>query len=251
MREGFMTLRFFVVALGVWLVSFTAGSAQVVAVAGNGRMPTLAEQLQQHKIALTRKALTSALRNADAEIRELAALKLAEDGAKESIPVMEDAFAVESSEGAKVNIAFALAQLGDENGIVALTNACRDSALGTGSRLQAVRYTLDLNNNSCMTVVVAILRSHSEDDATYRMEALSLIPSFKHVSREDSQELLQSALGNLTDPTPAVRISAGDALARLGDIAAVPYLNDAAARDPDEMVRTQLESAMQRLQLKK
>jgi HEAT repeat protein len=126
--------------------------------------------------------------------------------------------------GTKVNIAFALAQLGDEVGISTLEEACHNSKVNPGFRLRAALYLLDLNSNACLPDVLGLLQSKEEDDASYRMEALSLVPSFKDVSEDESQKLLAATLDNLTDPTPAVRLSASDALARLGYASAIPYL---------------------------
>jgi hypothetical protein len=46
-------------------------------------------------------------------------------------------------------------------------------------------------------------------------------------------------------------MSASDALARLRDATAIPYLRNAIAAEQDEVVHAQLENALQRLQQKK
>jgi HEAT repeat protein len=110
---------------------------------------------------------------------------------------------------------------------------------------------LDLNSNACLPDVLDLLESRDANDASYRMEALSLVPGFKDVSEDESQKLLAATLRNLEDTTPAVRLSASDALARLGDATSIPYLRNAIASEQDEVVREQLEDALRRLQKKK
>jgi hypothetical protein len=163
-----MNSRAFVVAVALGLVSMLPVSAQIGAVPVNGRGPTLAERLQQHNIALTTSALVAALRSSDTEVRELAALKLAEDGAKETIPSIEEALTAETAPRAKVNIAFALAQLGNQRGTSALAGTCHNAALKPGPRLLAAQYMLDLSSNACLTAVLDVLQSRDEDDASYR-----------------------------------------------------------------------------------
>jgi HEAT repeat protein len=234
-------------------LNIAVGFALAVAapiVAQNGRAPTFAELLQKHHVALTKPALLAALRNPEAQVRDLAAAQLAEDKAQDAIPAITQALATERVPGTKVNIAFALAQLRNEAGISTLEEACHNSNVDPGLRLRAARYLLDLNSNACLPDVIELLQSKEEDDASYRMEALSLVPSFKDVSEDESQKLLGATLENLTDTTPAVRLSASDALARLGYASAIPYLHDAIGAEQDEVVREQLEDALRRLQQK-
>lgn len=226
-------------------------TSQLLVSAQNGRGPTLAERLQQHDIALTSSALVAALRSPDAEVRELAALKLAEDRAKQTIPSIEKALRSEEQPRAKVNLAFSLAQLGDHEGVTTLADTCHNAALKPDPRLLATRYMLDLNSDTCVTAVLDVLQGQDEDDAGYSMEALSLTPSFKHVSKEGSNRILASIVRNLQDPTPAVRLSAGDALASVGDSDAIPLLQNAIASEADQANRTFLEVALKKLQQKK
>src|SRR5260370_9412407 len=84
--------------------------------ASGGALPTVAELLKRHNVELTQSALVGALRNPDPEVRYLAAQKLAEDKAVETIPQIMDALASEKVPLTRMNIAFALAQFGEETG---------------------------------------------------------------------------------------------------------------------------------------
>ena len=53
---------------------------------------------------------------------------------------------------------------------------------------------------------------------------------------------------SLADPTPGVRISASDALVRLGKVDAIPALRNAIKVEQEESVLQQLNAALQRLQ---
>ena len=59
----------------------------------NGPGLTFGELLKRHNIQLTQPGLVDALRNTDPDVRYLAALKLAEDKAVETIPAIKDALA--------------------------------------------------------------------------------------------------------------------------------------------------------------
>ena len=71
----------------------------------NGPGPTFGELLKRHNIELTQQGLVDALRNTDPEVRSLAAQKLAEDKAVETIPAIKDALARESVPWTRMNIA--------------------------------------------------------------------------------------------------------------------------------------------------
>ena len=84
--ESFVTL-----ILAVALV----GSQPISQNNDGGPLPTFGEVLKRHNIQLTQPALVDALRDTDPEVRYLAAHKLAEDKAVETIPAIKDALASE------------------------------------------------------------------------------------------------------------------------------------------------------------
>ena len=94
--ESFKTL-----ILAVALV----GSQPISQQGFGGKPQTFDDLLKRHNIELTRQGLVDALRNTDPEVRSLAAQKLAEDKAVETIPAIKDALARESVPWTRMNIA--------------------------------------------------------------------------------------------------------------------------------------------------
>jgi HEAT repeat protein len=211
-----------------------------------GRDPTVAESLQNHNIALTKTALVAALRNPDQGVRALAAVMLAQDKATDTIPSIAEALARESVPRARLNIAMALAALGDERGSAVLKAVCSDSNAQISLRLDATIDLLNGGNDSCSTAVVEILESNADHD--YLASALTLAPRFRHATSNDSQKIFHLMVGALQDKEPSVRISAGDALRTLGSASAIPYLENAVTKEENEAVRSQLQAALEALQ---
>src|ERR1700757_1227436 len=79
-------------------------------------IPTFGELLRRHNIELTQSALIAALKNPDPDVRDLAAQKLAEDGATEATPAIIQALAAERVPWTRMNIALALAEMGESIG---------------------------------------------------------------------------------------------------------------------------------------
>jgi HEAT repeat protein len=231
--------------------SFLVGlllAALVPTIAQNSAPPTIAEALQKHHVAVTRPSLLVALRSPDAEVRGLAAAQLAEDKANDEIPAIEQALAVEQVSGTKVNIAFALGELGNASGVDALKRSCHDSGMEPVFRVRAAQYMLDLRSNVCLRDTLDLLETQSSDISSDLTGALSLVPQFKNVTVSESQELLAAVLRNLENAESSARMSAGNALAELRDSSAIPYLQNAITAESDEVGRESLENALQRLQ---
>ena len=230
-----------------------AGIALILATSAFGSRPeTITEALKRHHVALTRSALVAALQNSDPEIRGLAATQLAEEKATDVVPDIVQALTNEHAPLTRVNIAFALAQLGNEKGVKTLESACHESETVGGVRMRAAMYMVDfLHRNACFADVLDVLDSRNGDQAGNRIQALSLAPSFKGLSEDESRRLLAATINNLQDTTAAVRISASDALVRLGDASAVPHLQQAVSVEQDSVVRDALEGALKRLQQQK
>jgi len=243
-----MTFHSAIVAIVLGLALSAPVQAQLSASSENGRLPTLTERLKQYGVASTPSALSLALRSSEAEVRGLAANKLAEDKVKDAIPSIEQALDVENDEGTKINIAFALAQLDDRRGTDTLRTSCKNTSLNAGSRLRAARYLLRLNDESCLSAVVKIVQSQSASESDYRAEAISLSADFDRVSKADSKRIGMIVAASLADPEPGVRISASDALVRLGKADAIPALRNAIKVEREESVLLQLNAALQSLQ---
>jgi len=211
-----------------------------------GSPPTAAQILAQHHVSLSRDGLVSALRSDDAEIRSLAAEQLAVQGAEDSIPSVVEALEAEKIPKTRVDIAFALAQMGDERGIRALRQDCDNTTLPMYLRLSAASYLLYVRDQSCLRTVVEGLQPSYESGT--RIQALSLIPRFKGLSASESAGLRVLVLKSLRDQDPAVRLVASDTIRILGDLTAIPSLEAAISAEADVEIRTQMESDLRALQ---
>jgi HEAT repeat protein len=235
------------------ILGFAIGTAAQTRTPGssNGRLTTVDEALQSHHIELTRPAVVKALRNQDPEVRSLAAQKLAELNATETVPAIMDSLVVEKKPAIRVNIAFALAQLGETRGFDALQDACRDPGTRPDLRVLAARYMRDLKHEdaTCRSALVDMLQSPADPDA--RAQAASLLPRFQDLSPQESQKILQGVLKALEAPEPAVRLAASHALNEMGNKSAIPDLQKAVANEQDKSVRSQLQTDLQELQEKK
>ena len=202
--------------------------------------------LQRHNIELTQPALIAALKNPNPEVRYLAAQKLAEDKAVETIPLIVDAARSEKAPKTRMNMEFALAQFGEESGFAALEENCRSHASGIDARLQSAEYLLMLKRQSkvCLNAVLDGLQSDSDG---YKMQAAGILPGFHDLSREDAERVFGGLLQALGDSYPLVRLEAGQSLVRLGDARAVPELEKAIAAEPQQEVRWGLEQDVKRL----
>ncbi|HUG97431.1 MAG TPA: HEAT repeat domain-containing protein, partial [Nitrososphaera sp.] len=154
-----------------------AEAAQDLHVNEKRKLVTIEASLQQHNVALTQPALLAALRSTDAEVRWLAAQKLANDAARDAIPAIIEALDAEKVPRTKVNIASALAQLGDNRGTVALRDVCDDVRTRSSIRMLAAQYLLNVGDEHCLGSVVQILSS--KPDADSQVQALSLLPRFR------------------------------------------------------------------------
>jgi HEAT repeat protein len=214
--------------------------------ASNKRLTTIEESLQRHDIALTRTALLDALRSSDAEVRWLAAQKLANDGAKDTVPSILEALTAEKVAETRVNIAYAVAQLGAQKGFATLKGTCDNPAIRADVRMVAATYMLNLHHEDCLSDVMTILQSRADPDSS--VQALYLLPRFQQVSED---YLLKAILDALVSGTPAVRIAASNALGTVGNPSAIPFLQNAITKEQDEAVRFQMRTDLHKLEQKK
>jgi HEAT repeat protein len=209
--------------------------------------------LREAHIELTEPALIRALKNPNPEVRDLAAMKLAEDKAKDAIPEVKEALAEEKIPRTRVNIAVGLGLLGDPGGRDELKRLCADESFPPEFRLYAVRYMFDLgveNDEDCLNAAEAIVQMVDADyhTAGHRGTALELLPRFRGLTPEDSKKVFALVVGRLDDPEPTVRMQAGAALADLGDpAAAISSLETAMAKEKEESVRSFFEKDLETL----
>lgn len=216
-----------------------------VVITREGTPPSVAQILSQRHISLTKDALVSALASDDPEIRALAAQQLAVEDAKDTVPAMVQTLEVEEVPRTKINIAFALAQMGNSRGYEVLRKGCSNAMLPISIRLASVSYLLDLQDESCSAAV--ILGYEQSSDSSTRVQALSLIPDFKKLSANESVAFRELLLNALRDRDPGVRIEASDVIRMRGDVSAIPALEAAISSENNVDVRTQMETELKGL----
>ncbi|HUD67277.1 MAG TPA: HEAT repeat domain-containing protein [Candidatus Sulfotelmatobacter sp.] len=241
------TLVLLTIALSCWISRNVL--AQQPQQAGTVKLYRYGDLLREHGVALTEPALLNALKNPDASVRYLAAMKLAEDKLADAIPAMEQALVVEKSPRARVNIALALALLGDQVGNAELKKICADKNFIPEFRLYAVRYMFELHapkDEGCLkaTEDTIELQNANFGDLT---SALELLTQFHDLTEEQSRKVLKLAARRLEDPEPVVRMAASHSLAGLGNVAAAPYLEVAITKEQDESVRSVLQNDLGKL----
>lgn len=217
-----------------------------------GQPETARAALARHHIQLTESALLKALRSPKPEVRDLAAEVLAQDGTTNAIPLIKAAMLAETVPGKRINFAFALAQLGDPIGRETLKNICDNNKEPAYIRMSAAVNMRYLKDESCMDAVFSVLQSNPDDDGgAGKAQALSLLPSFKHLAAEDPQRTVDVVTKALSDATPGVRMVASSTLGTLGQISAIPHLRAALEKEQNESCRLQMSLDLQRLQNKK
>ncbi len=227
------------------LAATLAGAQQ--ASESKGPLPTFGELLRQHNVQLTEPALVDALKNADPEVRDLAAQKLAEDKAYNAIPAIHAALASENMPWTRMNIAFALAQLGEASGFDALERNCKDRQAPTGIRTRSAEYLLrfDRASAACFDALLGILETGTNG---YKAEVASLLPKFGQLPAEETEKGFAGLVQALHAPSASVRMAAGQALAQLGDRRAIAELRDAAASEREPAVRSRIEGDLKMLE---
>jgi HEAT repeat protein len=231
------------------ILAVTLVGSQPIPQENGGALPTFGELLKRHNIQLTQPALVDALRNTDPEVRSLAAHKLAEDKAVETIPAIKDALASEKVPWTRMNIALALAGMGESIGFDTLEDNCKNKGTSGDIRTRSAEYLLRFNRDStaCLSGVLDLLKGGSNGD---RIAAAELLPRYHNVSKEDSETVFTGLVEALHAPGPAVRMAAGQGLADLGDARGIAELKRAIGGEQDKVVGAQLEGDLKLLRSK-
>jgi HEAT repeat protein len=237
----------FLIASILSLVTLIDAFAQQTPGVSSVRLSRFSDLLLEPHIELTKPALLAALKNSDSDVRFLAAMKLAEDKAIDTIPAVKKALVVEETPRVRVNIAVAPGLLGDAGGHDELKKLCGDKTFPLEFRLYAVRYMFDLgvgNDEDCLHAAEEIVQIVDSENRTfgYRITALELLSRFQNLRQEEWQTVLELAVRRLEDSEPVVQMEASRALADLGNRAAIRYLEAAVARMRDNVVRSALEA---------
>ena len=130
------------------ILAVTLVGSQSIPQENVGAVPTFGELLKRHNIQSTQSALVDALRNTDPEVRDLAANKLAEDKAVETIPAIKDALASEKVPWTRMNIALALADMGESIGFDTLEDNCKNKGMSGDIRTRSAEYLLRFSDST-------------------------------------------------------------------------------------------------------
>jgi HEAT repeat protein len=77
------------------------------------------------------------------------------------------------------------------------------------------------------------------------------LPKLHDLNAKDSQRALEAVLNNLQASQPAMRIAASQAAVGLDNLAAIPELEKALAKEQEEPVRSQIERELTALREKR
>ena len=164
---------------------------------------TSREALLEKGIGVDPKSLIEALSNPDAEIRGLAAMRLATDHISSGVPALRNAIPNESDQLAGFRMAMSLASLDPESGEPYVISLCQNVALGAAQNINAANVLSDLDPiaavRSCGPTLEAIIekRASAPDEAARALSSLArLQPKLADASavklRKISIELLSS-----------------------------------------------------------
>jgi HEAT repeat protein len=207
---------------------------------------TLSDALKRHNIDLSEASLVRALHNSDSDVRYLAAAKLAEDKKIDAIPAITDALESEKSPATRVNIAFALARFGNDEGMRALTAECENDDLVGHLRLRAAGYLLALQKEGCFDAVLKM--ASPGPNSEIQIQALTLLTRYSGLGSEDSKKIFTSITKSLSDQQPSVRLNASIALQALGDRSGISVLQNAISHEKDAVVKSQMQQSLKALQ---
>ena len=139
-----------------------------------------------------------------------------------------------------MNIAFALAQMGESIGFDTLEDNCRNDNTSGSIGARSAEYLLRFNRDSttCLSGVLDVLKGGSTGD---RMVVAALLPRYHNLFMEESKKVFAALVEALLASHPSVRMAAGRALADLGEPRGVAELQLAVVREQEEVVRWQLQ----------
>jgi HEAT repeat protein len=214
-----------------------------------GRLPTIEEALQKHRVQLTAPVLVQALKSTEPEVRWLSAAKLAQDNVSEAVPAIRDALRSEQIPVTRVNLASSLARLGEAEGFDSLIDVCLNPDMPPYLKTLSARYMFDLNreDKTCRDALVEALQS-GESGSDFLTEAVSLLLRFHDLPPGQSQEIFQSVVRALSRPEPRMRLAASRAIVKIGESSAIPYLQSAINREKDSNIRSVMQEELSRLQ---
>ena len=226
--------------------------------AGSGALTSGADALRAHGISLSEPSLIAALGNADPEIRELAAFKLAEDHDLDAVPYLEFALSVEDVPEAAVDIADALLSLHDPKGLEYLQETCIDAPQPINLIVRIAQF-LDMGGEStaaCADAILNFLDAHT--DPAWRFQVSPVLPDlYRWASPAQAGHMTRILQNMLADPSAEVRILAGDQFLRIGllspanALSSANALREAAAKEKNPLVKAKLQDFLNQIEKKR
>jgi hypothetical protein len=235
------------------ICSLTSGPsvAQSPSASASAPLTSFASSLHAHGIEISPPSLILALRNADPEIRSLAALKLAEDHDSDSIASIENSLDVEKNSRVKIDMAAALWGLNDPKGVLILQTMCSDSALPISLIVEVVQRLANINESSapCADRVLGFLALHS--DAEAREKAIApLQDMYRWVPKNEADQILGEYGRMLRDKEPFVRMEASHALVQINAASSAGVIRTAISREKDPDIRASFQRDLDALEKK-
>ncbi len=234
----------------IWIYLVTGGMGLAAQTGQATRVPPdLNERTLQEKyhIAPTKEGLLGALSHPSAEVRNFAALKLAEDGYRDAIRPILAALEAETLEGNKVILAASAAKLESAEGFNALKSMCEDRNWPPGLRMDAAGTMVDfVGRQDCLPDIIDVLRSARDDqDAgahSGALMALNLLASkrFKQIAPRQLNEIRDLSASYLKSQAPDLRMAAGEYIRDVGGPWAISQLRAAIDAEQDEFIRNSL-----------
>ena len=104
----------------------------------------------------------------------------------------------------------------------------------------------DTNEANGSTIIGATRTGSRNPD--FRDQVLSLLGQYRHLSKGESDGIMEAAIRHLSDESGSVRIQASITLAELANPSAISYLQSAIANEPDDAVRSQMQHSLDLLE---
>ena len=206
---------------------------------------TIEGALQLHGYALTKESLLRGLRDANAQVRSMAADELAKQGEKDAAPAIQQALSSEKAMGTRVLMADALARLGVEAGTLELRAICEPAAASDHVRLVAAKDLLAAGDATCRDQVIDMVRAMSSRGDEAREDLLIygltlFLGRFAPPFQQKEAEVREVATTLLRDSRRGVRMAASNALGEHGDATSLAVLQEAAAAETSDIVRVRM-----------
>ena len=205
---------------------------------------------EKYHTPLTKDALLSALPDELPAVRSLAASKLAFAGEKDSIPFILAALARERIPVARIGFAYAAAELGAQDGVVALRGMCGDPGWSRARRMEAANMMVAVHNEDCLGDVLDVLRSRDESQTVDEgaISALCVLLRHNHVPAPELPEVRRLAAVYLKSDNDATRVYASDVLGKFGDPSSAEDLRRALVVEHEENVQVAITTALKSLE---